>query len=268
MQPSYWIDTHTHLDYDYPGDAEGYLTRARDAGVKGFISIGANRDHWEKIRDLAERHEDVVFTVGIHPNDAQVFNPSVAQEMRTFLAHPKCVALGEIGLDYHYKEPLPQIQKDAFQDQFELAQEFGKPIVIHSRLGEEDLLDLLRKNLGPSATAKSDAQKKSPGVIHCFSGTKPFAQACLELGFYISFSGILTFKNAQEIRDVAKLTPLDRILVETDAPYLAPVPYRGKPNESMFLPHTGNLLAEIKGLSREEMASATTQNARQCFGNW
>lgn len=255
-----WIDTHTHLDYEYPGQSEGYLERARNAGVMGFVSIGADLNHWDQIKIIAERNLDVAFTVGIHPNDAQLFDETVAKKIESYLEHPKCVALGEIGLDYHYKEPLPKVQHEAFEQQFAIAKKHQKPIVVHSRQGEEDLLQLLKNGL-----RSSDVGANGPGVIHCFSGTLPFAKACLDLGFYISFSGILTFKNAQEVREVAQYAPLDRILVETDAPYLAPMPHRGKPNESMFLPYTGQRLAELRGLTTAEMAKITTQNAKACF---
>ena len=258
-----WIDSHAHLDYEYPFDTATYLDRAAAAGVNTVITVGANRPTWSQIRDLADAaaanpaKPQVYFSVGIHPHDATTYSDEVGAEMRSYAAHNRCVAIGEIGLDYHYDNSPRDVQQAACRAQLELALSLGKPVIIHSRDGEADLLPLLAEYAKtPGAT----------GVIHCFSGTPKFAAECLALGFYISFSGILTFKKADEVRAAAKLVPLDKVLVETDAPYLAPMPHRGKSNESAYMVETCRALASVMGVSLEELSRATVANTRRLFG--
>ncbi len=267
-----FIDTHAHLDYDYPFSTEEYLGRASAAGVAAILSVGAARQNWGLVQGFARRFQgadglpSVYFSVGIHPHDASTFDDAIAAEMRVFAADPRCVAIGEVGLDYHYDHSPREIQKTACWDQLVLALELGKPVIIHSRDGEDDLLTLLQEYARRWRALAPERRSAHPGVIHCFSGSVAFGRACLDLGFYLSFSGMLTFKKAEGIRVVAALTPLERMLIETDAPYLAPMPHRGKQNESAFVVETARKLAEIKGLGLPELARATTANANALFG--
>jgi TatD DNase family protein len=255
------IDTHCHLDYEYDGGkGPDHLVReALEAGVDTLITIGTEPANFDAVREISERFPYVYHTIGVHPHDASKVDASVLADMRPRLAHPKCVAIGEIGLDYYYEHSDRKKQQAECAAQLELAVEAKKPVVIHSRDGEEDLLPLLRDYA---------ANQKGPslGVIHCFSGTDGFAQACIDLGFFISFSGILTFKNSEPLRTLAKTLPLDRLLVETDAPFLAPVPLRGKKCEPSMVKHTALKLAEIRGIPFEELVRITRENSMRCFG--
>jgi TatD DNase family protein len=254
------IDTHCHLDYEYDGGkgpAE-LVADALAAGVQTLITIGTDPSNFDSVREISERFPNVYHTIGVHPHDASKVDATVLADMRPRLLHPKCVAVGEIGLDYYYDHSDRAKQRAECTAQLVLAAESGKPVVIHSRDGEEDLLPLLREYAG---------KQKGPslGVIHCFSGTEGFARSCLDLGFFISFSGILTFKNSESLRSLAAELPLDRLLVETDAPFLAPVPLRGKKCEPFMVKHTAMKLAEIRGIPFTELAEITTANARRCF---
>jgi TatD DNase family protein len=251
--PLEWIDSHTHLDHEYPFSIDEYLRNARAAGVRTFVTIGTETADFEKLRKLAETHADVYFTVGIHPHEAKDFGAEAEKAMEALHAHPKCVGIGEIGLDYYYDHSPRDVQRAAFERQLALALSWKKPVVIHARDAEDDLLERLRAHGGP-------------GVIHCFSGTPHFAAECLKIGFYISFSGIVTFKSAQALRDIAASVPLDRILLETDSPFLAPIPYRGKPNQSAYLIETAKIVAQAKGIELAALSAATVANSRRFFG--
>jgi TatD DNase family protein len=254
------IDTHCHLDYEYDGGKgpDQLVSEAVEAGVGTLITIGTEPSNFDAVREISERFPNVYHTIGVHPHDASKVDASVLADMKPRLSHPKCVAIGEIGLDYYYEHSDRKKQQVECAAQLELAVEAGKPVVIHSRDGEEDLLPLLRdyasKQKGPSL-----------GVIHCFSGTDGFARACIDLGFFISFSGILTFKNSESLRSLAAGLPLDRLLVETDSPFLAPVPLRGKKCEPFMVKHTAMKLAEVLGVPFTELAEITSANARRCF---
>jgi TatD DNase family protein len=254
------IDTHCHLNYEYDG-GKGPADLVQEAtanGVDTLITIATDHTNFETVKTISEAHENVYHTIGVHPHEASLVTPEILKTMRSYLDHPKCVAIGEIGLDYYYEHSDREKQKAECAAQMELAIEVKKPIVVHSRDGEEDLLPLLRdyalRQKGPSK-----------GVIHCFSGTDAFARACMDLGFFISISGILTFKNSEPLRQIVKEFPLDRLLVETDSPFLAPAPLRGKKCEPFMVKHTALKLAEIKGIPFEELARITTENAKRCF---
>lgn len=255
-----WIDTHTHLEHDFPFSVDEYLANAHAAGVGLFVTIGTEAPTLEKLRALAEKYDDVYFTVGVHPHEAVDLNAEAEKKMNELRTHPKCVAVGEIGLDYHYDHSPREVQLKVFERQLELALNWAKPIVIHSREGEDDLLERLK------GYCTRITGGRLPGIIHCFSGTQKFAQECLKLGFYLSFSGIVTFKKAEEIRNVVRETPLDKILLETDSPYLAPVPYRGKPNQSAYMIETAKTVATAKGISLDELSTATLANSKKIFG--
>lgn len=258
------IDSHCHLNYDYaPKTCADLVKEATQAGVEALITIGTELSTFDEISKISDQFPNVYHTVGVHPHDAQTLEDShfgTAQAkgvIELAAAHPKCVAIGEIGLDYHYEHSPAEVQRRRLDQQLELALKIGKPIVIHSRDAEADLLGSLR--------AYASKAKGQVGVIHCFSGTETFGRACLDLGFYLSFSGILTFKKSDELRSIARALPLSRMMVETDAPYLAPMPFRGKKCEPSMVVKTAQMLAELKAVDFDVVAEITTKNARDLF---
>lgn len=258
---SFLIDTHCHLNYDYDGGkgpAE-LVAECKHNGVDYLITIATEHTNFEAVQKISDSFANVFHTIGVHPHEASTVNDEVLKFMRPFLDHPKCVAVGEIGLDYYYEHSDRAKQQAECEAQIELALDARKPLVLHSRDGEDDLLRIL------TAYAKKHPGGYSPGVIHCFSGTEAFARACIDLGFYISLSGIFTFKNSESLRQMARGFPLDRLLVETDSPFLAPVPLRGRKCEPFMVKHTALKLAEVLGLPFDELARTTTQNAVRCF---
>ncbi len=256
-----WIDTHAHLNHPYPFTLETYLENAKQNGVQTIVTIGTELADFDVIEKLASTYENVYYTVGIHPHEASHYKHELDSVLLKHLKNSKCVAIGEIGLDYYYNHSNHADQKIAFEAQLNIAEQVEKPIVIHSRDGEADLLAILEKH----CARLSPKIKNRPGVIHCFSGTRNFAMESLRLGFYISISGIATFKSAEDIRQTIKDVPLDRLLLETDAPFLAPIPYRGKPNQSSYMIETAKVVAAMKSVSLEELSQKTTQNARDLF---
>src|SRR5579863_4661257 len=255
------IDSHCHLDSEqFDGDREAVIERALAAGVERMVAIGTGTgppDLEAGVR-LADRFPSFYATVGVHPHDAHKASRETYQRLSELLAHPKVVALGEIGLDYHYDYSPRDVQRDVFVEQMRVARDARKPIVIHTREAWEDTLALIEENWTPSGL---------PGIMHCFSGTPAEAERCVALGFYLSFGGIVTFPKALELQAAARVAPADRILVETDAPYLAPVPRRGKRNEPAFVVETARKLAELRGTTIEAIAEATSANfERLCSG--
>ncbi len=255
------IDSHCHLDFDYSPKTTADLVReAGQAGVGTLITIATDLASLEKVALISENHPQVFHTVGIHPHDTKTLDNEGMDLLRKAVIHPKCRAIGEIGLDYHYDHSPHDIQKTALELQLNLALETHLPVVIHSRDAESDLLEALTRY------AKTAPANLPLGVIHCFTGTRTFGEACLALGFYISFSGILTFKNAAALQASAKAFPLDRLMIETDSPFLAPIPFRGKKCEPSMVKLTAQKLAELKNLPLEEVAHATAANTRRLFG--
>lgn len=217
------VDSHCHLNYDYaPKSTADLITEAMQDGISHFITIGVEIGKTAELESISSQFENVFHTVGMHPHEAVTWKDEMSDQVRQFAKNPKCRAIGEIGLDYHYTHSDPESQKRVLKIQLNLALELGLPIVIHSRDAEADLLPELERY------AKKVPSGKPVGVIHCFTGTQAFGLACIDLGFYISFSGILTFKTAADLRECAGIFPLDKIMVETDSPYLAPIPFRGK----------------------------------------
>jgi len=256
------IDSHCHLNYDYtPKNAEDLIREAGEAGVIAMVTVGTEVATIPALEALSSAYPNVFHTVGVHPHDAAQISPQDYRTLEKAAGHPKCVAIGEIGLDYYYEHSARDIQCEQLDQQLELALVLRKPVVIHSRDAEPDLLAALTRYAKRSSTATG-----VPGIIHCFSGTQAFGQACLDLGFMISFSGILTFKTADSLRIAAKAFPLERLLVETDSPYLSPVPFRGKKCEPRMVAQTAQKLAEVKGLTFEEVARVTTANAIRTLG--
>jgi TatD DNase family protein len=254
------IDSHCHLNFDYaPKDESLLLKEAREAGVVAFVTIGTDMKTLPLLAGFSERNPDVWHTVGVHPHDSIEMKDGDLATLEKAAKHPRCRAIGEIGLDYHYDNSPRDVQKKRLRDQLELALAVRLPVVIHSRDAEDDLLAAL------TDYAKKLPSGAVPGVIHCFTGTRGFGQACLDLGFFVSFSGILTFKTAEDLRESAKIFPLERLVVETDSPFLAPIPYRGKKCEPYMVKMTAQKLAEVKGTTLEEVARVTTANSRKLF---
>lgn len=253
------IDTHCHLDPSYlPDGPDVVLRRAQSVGVKGFVVIGVGRslDSVVGAVSIAERHNNVVATVGVHPHDAAEANETTWSTLAELSSHERVVAIGEIGLDYYYDHSPRSVQIDVFRRMIALAREKNKPIVVHTRDAPTETLAVL----------KSEGADAVGGVIHCFSEDREFAKGALDLGFDISFSGIVTFKTAKAIQDVASWAPIQRILVETDSPFLAPVPLRGKTNEPANVVHTVAKIAELRGTTSSYIAEKTTENALRRFG--
>jgi TatD DNase family protein len=252
------IDTHAHLDSPkFDNDREEVISRALAAGIDTIVNVGFNRETIPTTMALAERYPFIYAVVGWHPTDA------IHMDLETDLAwieqlcsHSKVVAIGEIGLDYYWDTSPKEIQHTVFREQIRLARRMNKPIVIHNREAHEDILRLL----------KEEKASEVGGIMHCFSGSWETAKQCLDLNFHISFGGPVTFKNARVPKEVLERVPLDRLLLETDAPYLAPHPHRGQRNESAYVRLVAEIAAEIKGLSLEEIAIITSENGRRCLG--
>ncbi len=253
-----FTDSHCHLDHEqFAADLDAVLTRAAEAGVNRILCIGTGNGPPDldcAIR-LAERHEQIVATVGVHPHEAAKATPETYAQLRTLGAHPKVVAFGEIGLDYHYDYSPRDTQREVFIEQLRIARELNLPITIHTREAWDDTMSVLADHWS------------GPGILHCFTGDAAQAQQALDQGFHLAFGGVLTFKTAENVREAAKITPDDRILIETDAPYLAPIPYRGKRNEPAMMLETLKVLAEVRGTTPERIAELTTANfERLCLG--
>ena len=251
------VDSHCHLDFpDYAGTVADVVERARAAGVTVCVSIGTELKRFPGVRAVAEAFPDVWCSVGVHPHEAEKELLTSPAPLLIEATHPKVVAIGETGLDYYYEHSPRAAQAKNFRAHIAAARQAGLPVIVHTRDADEDTIAILQDEMG-----------KGPftGLIHCFTGTQNLADAALALGLYISVSGIATFKNSGSLRDVIKTVPLDRLLVETDAPFLSPVPLRGKTNEPAFVVHTAKMLAELKGVSEAELAAATTENFFRFF---
>jgi TatD DNase family protein len=251
------VDSHCHLDFpEFAPELDGVIKRAQDAGVGICVTIGTRMDGFTRVRQVAEQYENVWCSVGVHPHEAEkelLADPALLIEAAR---HPKVVGIGETGLDYYY-EHSPRAQQVAnFRVHIDAARATGLPVIVHTRDADDETIDILR-----------DEMAKAPftGLIHCFTGTRRLAEAAVELGLYISVSGIATFKKSDELRAVLKDVPLERLLVETDAPYLAPMPHRGERNEPAFVTHTAAVLATLKGVSARELGDATTANFLRLF---
>ncbi|MFV5491039.1 TatD family hydrolase [Acinetobacter sp. ASP199] len=248
-----FVDTHCHLTLldltPYNGDLDLALAQAREAGVSKFMSISVDLDDHIELAKIAARHADVGYTVGVHPCEDVATMARATTDYLVELAQPEKVwALGETGLDYFHSTDFIQEQKDCFARHIHASQIVKKPVVVHTRSAKHDTVDIIR------------AEKSTHGILHCFTEDWETAKAVLDCGYYVSFSGIVSFKNAQDLRDVAKQVPLDRVLIETDSPYLAPVPYRGKSNEPKYVPFVAKALCDVYDKSLEEMAAITMQN--------
>jgi TatD DNase family protein len=254
------IDTHAHLDdARYEADREAMIARARQAGVETMITIGCDLTTSRAAVTLADRYPFVYASIGVHPHEVKHIRDDWYDEFRQLAHGDKVIAYGEIGLDYHYNHSSPEEQRTRFREQIQLARELTLPIIIHTREAQDDTVRIL----------KEERAYEIGGVFHCFSGDAWLAKDALDLGFYLSFSGILTFQSATMLREIAKTVPTDRLLIETDCPYLTPIPHRGKRNEPAYVKHVAELLATIKSndiaLTVEDMARITSENARRLF---
>jgi TatD DNase family protein len=251
------IDTHCHLDFpDFAAERDDIVARAHAAGVKQMITISTRVRKFPEILAIAEKYPTVFCSVGTHPHNADEELDIPVSELIELARHPRVVAIGEAGLDYFYDNAPREAQAIGLRNHIAAARETGLPLVIHSRSADEDMAAILTEETGKGAF---------PFLLHCFSSGPELARIGVELGGYVSFSGILTFPKSEELREIAKTVPLERMLVETDAPYLAPKPFRGKRNEPAYVAHTAAVLAETVGLSAEEIARITTENAFRIF---
>jgi TatD DNase family protein len=250
-------DSHCHLNYKGVAEQQAeVLARARGAGVVAMLNISTRESEWDAVIATAERETDVWATVGIHPNEADQYPDVDTQRLVARAAHPRVVGLGETGLDYYYEHSDRERQQASFRAHLAACRETGLPVVVHTRDAEADTARILKEELGKGPFS---------GVIHCFTGTGDFARQALDLGFYTSISGIVTFKNARELQETARWLPRERLLVETDAPFLAPVPHRGRPGEPAYVADTCRFLAELRGEDADELADATRANFHALF---
>ncbi len=250
------IDTHAHLNaQEFDEDRDEVIARARENGVSTIINIGFNRETIPTCLELAEKYEFIYAVVGWHPQDAKDMTDSDLEWLEELSRHPKVIGLGEMGLDYYWDTSPRDVQAEVFRKQIRLARKLQMPIVIHNRDAHQDIIDILRE----------EKAEEVGGIMHCFSGSWETAKMALDMNFYISFGGPLTFKNAKKPKEVAVQVPLDRLLVETDCPYLTPHPFRGKRNETGYVRYVAEEMANLHGLSYEEMARITSDNAKRLF---
>jgi len=250
-----FIDSHAHIDGpEFEADRDEIIERARAAGVSVILNVGTGDPHsgaFERAVALGQKYDSVYTAIGTHPHDARFYDDKAEEKIKSLVTSERVLAWGEIGLDFHYDNSPRDAQVEVFKRQLRAARECDLPVVIHTREAESETIDILK-------TEYDGAERR--GVFHCFSGSKDLAQRALELGFMISFSGIVTFKKADELRDVAQSVPLDRLLIETDCPYLAPIPYRGKRNEPAYVVEVARCLAGIHGVEVEEIGRVTSHN--------
>lgn len=250
------FDTHAHYDDEtFNEDRELLLARLPGEGIARVTNVGASLDSCRKTMELAEQYDFIYGAIGIHPSETSELDEENFKWLREACMHPKCVAVGEIGLDYYWEEPEPAVQKKWFVRQLDMARELELPVVIHSRDAAKDTIDLL------TAAKAQDIG----GVIHCYSYTKESAKVFLDMGFYFGIGGVLTFKNARKLKEAVDYIPMERIVLETDCPYLAPVPFRGKRNCSLYIPYVVAAIAEIKGIPEDEVRKAAWENARSLY---
>ena len=271
-----FVDSHCHIDgREYDNDREEVIERAHEAGVATLLNVGTGDPHsgaFERAVALAETRREIYCAIGVHPHDAKLFDGGAEQRLIDLAKQSaRVVAWGEIGLDYHYDHSPRDVQCEVFRRQLRIARSLDLPVVIHSRKADDDTINILREELtGAGVSSVSHAQDARAtiraGVLHCFGGSLSMAQQAIDLGFYISFAGNLTFKKATDLQDVARALPVSRLLVETDCPFLTPVPFRGKRNEPARVVETAKFLAELKGLALEEIGRATTENFEKLFG--
>jgi TatD DNase family protein len=271
-----FVDSHCHIDGpEYDADRAEMIARAHGAGVTTMLNVGTGDPHsgaFERAIELAERHSEIYCAIGVHPHDAKHFDGAAEQRLIDLAKQStRVVAWGEIGLDYHYDHSPRDVQREVFRQQLRIGRSLNLPVVIHSREADDDTISILREELAerdtvvPPVDHAPDARATNQGVLHCFGGSLKMAQQAIDLGFYISFAGNLTFKKADDLRNIACALPLDRLLVETDCPYLTPVPFRGKRNEPARVVETAKFLADVKGVAFEEVGRVTSASFARLF---
>jgi TatD DNase family protein len=256
-----FIDSHAHIDgHEFDADREEVIQRAHAAGVSTILNVGTGDPHsdaFERAVELGRQHESIYTAIGTHPHDARLYDDAAEEKIKNLINNAHVIAWGEIGLDFHYDNSPRDVQVEVFKRQLRAARECDLPVVIHTREAEAETIDILQSEY-------KDAPRR--GVFHCFSGSMDLAQRAIELGFMISFSGIVTFKKADELRAVARQVPLDRLLIETDCPYLTPIPYRGKRNEPAYVVEVARCLSMLHEVDIEKLARITTENFNRFFG--
>jgi len=252
-----YFDTHAHLDdKQFRDDRDLAIERAREAGVELIVNVGYNVSSARRTIELTKKYDFIYGSVGMHPHDAKTLDDKSYGELKSMALHPKIVAIGEIGLDYYWNHSPHDVQQKVFRQLIALAKEVKLPIIIHDRDAHQDIFDIIRE----------EGAREVGGIFHCYSGNWPLAREAIKMGFYISIAGPVTFHNARRAQEVVKLVPLDYLLIETDCPYLAPMPYRGKRNEPAYVVKVAEMIAEIKGITVEKVAEATTENGKKAFG--
>jgi TatD DNase family protein len=259
------VDTHAHLDFSqFNGDLDGVLQRAADAEVTCIVTVGFDLDSSRQAVALANDHPNLKASVGVHPHEAAQVTRRVLDSLRELSEDREVVAIGEIGLDYYRDRSPHDVQRRVLEQQLDLAAEMGKPVIVHDREAHDDIMGMLRDWAEAVSTGKG-ILRRPLGVVHCYSGDQAMAEELVELGFYVSIAGPITYSNAGQLRELVALLPVDRLLVETDSPFLAPHPYRGKRNEPAYVRLVASKIAEVKDVSLEEIARVTTDNARTLF---
>jgi TatD DNase family protein len=251
-----FIETHCHLDYLKSAPLEDILNTSREAGIEKIITIGVDPDNLDLVKSISETHEQIYYSQGIHPHDAKNATLADFEKIKSRSQEPKMVAIGEIGLDYHYNNSPKDIQLKVFETQLQIAVSEDLPVIIHTREADEDTISLLRN---------FSSHLKRKGVIHSFTSSKSLAEWVLSENFFLGFNGIITFKNAKNVQEIVEITPIEKILLETDSPFLTPVPHRGKENNPSFLPFVAQKVAELKNLSIEEVKIKCFENSLRCF---
>jgi TatD DNase family protein len=256
-----FIDSHAHIDgLEFDSDREEVIERARAAGVSTILNVGTGDPHsgaFERAVELGRQHTNIYTAIGTHPHDAKLYDDRAEEQIKTLVQRERVIAWGEIGLDFHYDNSPRDVQIDVFKRQLRAARECDLPVVIHTREAEAETVEILREEYAGAPRG---------GVFHCFSGSKELAEKAVELGFMVSFSGIVTFKKAEELREAARQVPLARLLIETDCPYLTPIPYRGKRNEPAYVVKVARCLADLHELDMEVMGDLTSDNFHRLFG--
>ncbi|MBC6439373.1 MAG: TatD family hydrolase [Rhodospirillales bacterium] len=251
------VDSHCHLDFpDFAEELDDVVARAHDAGVSTIQTICTRMTEFDKVRDVAGRYDNMYCSIGVHPHNVESEGVVRTADIVAKTDDPKVIGIGETGLDFYYDHSPREQQKASFRQHIAASRQTGLPLIVHTRDADDDTMDILEDEMGKGA---------SPGLIHCFSSSRELCERSLAIGLFISISGIATFKSAQELRDTITDVPLDRLLVETDAPYLAPVPKRGKRNEPAFVRHTAAVVADLKAVSEDELARVTTDNFFNLF---
>lgn len=256
-----FTDSHAHIDgHEFDNDRDEVIERAHSAGVSLILNVGTGDPHsgaLERAVELGNQHKSIYTAIGTHPHDARLYDDTAEQKIKNLINNEHVIAWGEIGLDFHYDNSPRDVQIEVFKRQLRAARECDLPVVIHTREAEAETIEILQREY-------AGAQRR--GIFHCFSGSMELARRALEIGFMISFSGIVTFKKAEDLREVAKQVPLDRLLIETDCPYLTPIPYRGKRNEPAYVVEVARCLAGLHGVELEEMGRITSENFNRFFG--